>query len=69
MTKSRYIRLKDLAKLAETDPDAILAYPVDPLKYGYSNRMAGEINVELMEICSDDVGPGKPKYRLLAVLR
>lgn len=64
----RYVRLKDIAKLAEQHPDAILAYPVDAQKYGYSNRLAGEVNVEWVEMAEEDVGPGKPRNRLLAVL-
>ncbi len=69
MSKSRYVRLKDLAKLAEKYPDAILAYPVDINKYDYSNQLAGEFYDELVEMASDFVGRGSPKYRHVVAIK
>lgn len=69
MAKSRYVRLKDLAKLAEKYPNAVLAYPVDVKKYDYSNQLAGEFFDEVVEMASDFVGRGSPKYRHVVVIK
>jgi len=69
MSKSRYVRLKDLAKLAKKFPNAILSYPVDPNVYEYDNRLAGEFYDEVVEMNSEYVGRGRSKYKHIVVLK
>ena len=69
MSKARYVRLKDLAKLAEKCPNAVLAYPVDRNKYDFSHMLAGEFYDEVQEMHDDNVGPGNPRLRHVVVLK
>lgn len=69
MSKSRYVRLKDLAKLAEKYPNAVLAYPVDQNKYEYSNQLAGEFYEDFVEMHQAYVGRGGRKIRHIVVIK
>lgn len=67
--KSGYVKLKHLVELAKKYPNAVLAYPVDPNKYEYSSRLVAEITDEVVEMHPDNVGPGRPKYRHVVILK
>lgn len=69
MTKSRYVRLKDLVELAEKYPNAILAYPVDANKYEFSHKLSGEFYEELVEMHEEFVGKGHPKMRHVIIIK
>lgn len=69
MSKSRYVRLKDLIKLAKKYPNAVLSYPVDKNSLDYSYQLAGEFYDELIEMNPDYVGCGSPRYRHVVVIK